>query len=160
MVKKISFADDVKTHDGSLLSFNESMYCRIVFGFFNTSFEGKIYKVKDEVDILRMTSFDEETIEYCIMTFGKVIAKLLEKTSETEDNEHKIEDPYWDALRFHQATIKRKAKKVAILLKGSRDISCSIPVNSIEYAHKLMTILLKARKESSFNLDEWVVIGK
>jgi hypothetical protein len=162
MNKKVTFAPNVKKHDGTKISFKCVIFYQIVCGFFKIKFmDFKERIIENSEDRLETVSFDSELLRYIINRLKNFRKLLYEKnielmSEEPLKNNNKIEDYYWDN-NFFNSRIKKSGSRVSLVRKGSRDFGLSFECEHINDFNKLI-YMCEQSLEKNDNPPDWFII--
>ena len=172
--KTVSFTPETKKHDSIVMSPRVTAYYQILSGYLQIKqslFENKVVKCHN--DILLITNFDNDILQYCKDSLGHFITILRNKQKEKEENftgcqftptvdcVSKETDKfisYWESDRFRIATLRRQSTryKVSAVRKGSRDLV--IYVNAFKhllFCENLYKMIKCAIKENEDDDENW-----
>lgn len=156
--KKVSFCNDAKDYDGCCeFLVNFSKVCNMVLNP-----ESKIGKIDSLFDLIDFLDENKEInkhlfIEQCLDELSIIKSKLLDlqkkesiynmvyefyKLNE-QDDEDEEKDEYWnnEFWQIKSQKVKKSAKKIALLRKGSRDMNLCVTVYHLKSIEKFIQIL-------------------
>ena len=158
-IKKVTFSEDSKSHDGTIISEVDIRFYKLICGFFNTEFQRKKYTVTTKFDILRLVDYNSDIIIYCKNRIDELLQLLLEKNIPKEECIYTKDDPYWDNDMFINSSKKKKSgSKVALVRNGCRDFNISLDTIHIPYIKNLLVLLMEAEKENEYDISDWIIL--
>jgi len=165
MVKKVTFASNVKTHDGVNFSLRSVVFYQIVCGYFSNKFmDYRQLPIHNTEDVLIAASYNTEILTYVVNRlkhFRKLLyqkrLELLKEPFSFVDNILKIEDHYWDN-DFFRTKVKKSGHKVSIVRSGSRDFNMSFEEQHIPHMTKLINLCELALEENKTAFQKWYII--
>lgn len=174
-VKKVTFSNNTKKHDGVIFSERSTIFYKIICGYFEVKkFMGsEVKQVKTVSDIMFLTLFNDEILKYCnnrvfhcIKLLTNLKAMKIEENAKAIvnvriiDEQKEERDDYWDHPMFVKNAKSRSCSgtKISIIHRGCRDFNLCLGIKHLQFLYKLRDLLQGALEYNKELEDDWVMI--
>lgn len=167
-MKKVTFAENVKKHDGVYFHKNARVFYSIICGSTNQKFmKGKVRSVKTAKDVLLISNYDVDALKYSKERLEKFINDLTELDKKLKEPKEQLEEPkdqtvdeYWDNAVFLRNAKSRQSRNLSLVRRGCRDFSMTFSVDNKIFLTHVFNTIKKALEDAEAKkfLEEWEVI--